>query len=112
MFAQVRYELEVNPNSCFARNIVAWYNSAYAEINVFDDCRYQVESKACEPETLEQLLEILMPLAYEDFQIAIQTYLIQQFSPLGIQSGIEALNELTMIVRDGILGSSNQGGPP
>lgn len=65
ILAQITQEVSCNPDSCFSRNLLAWYNSSYDELSDFDDCRYQVEVNValCEqdpPSTLEEIIDILV----------------------------------------------------
>ena len=65
MLAQIANELQVAPESCLSKNILAWYNETYVSSDEFEDCRYQIEINAalCEQEPLsflEELVNILV----------------------------------------------------
>lgn len=62
---QIAEEITCNPESCLSKNLLSWYNVAYATEDRFDDCRYQIEINAalCEqdpPSTLEEIIDILV----------------------------------------------------
>lgn len=60
LLAQIASELQCNPNSCFAKNVVAWYNALYSAPESFDDCRYQIETQ--KPSNLEDAIDLLQAL--------------------------------------------------
>lgn len=68
LLAQICDELRNNPESCFARNVMAWYNEAYASLSDNSSCSYQVETdeSLCnpnlisKPESIEELVNIMI----------------------------------------------------
>lgn len=58
LLAQIGHELASRPDSCFSKNVLAWYNATYvAESLDFSDCSYQVEQQA--PSTLEDVIDVI-----------------------------------------------------
>ena len=67
LLAQVAYEIRNYPDRCFSKNVLAWYDSAYAlPSGDVTDCSYQVEintslcPKEPPPSTLEEVVQILV----------------------------------------------------
>lgn len=66
LIAQIADELQNRPDSCFAENCLAWYNSLYSELSESVDCKYQeqIDGSQCEdsdnePETLTDVIDVL-----------------------------------------------------
>lgn len=58
LLAQIGHELAANPDSCFSKNVLAWYNATYVAQSVeFTDCSYQVEQES--PSTLTDVIDII-----------------------------------------------------
>lgn len=67
LLAQIAYEIRNYPDRCFSKNVLAWYDSAYAlSSDDVTDCSYQIEintslcPKEPPPSTLEEVIEILI----------------------------------------------------
>jgi hypothetical protein len=64
LLAQIAEEITCNPTSCLSKNLLAWYDMAYANQFEFNDCKYQVEinQELCEtkpPATLTDVIELI-----------------------------------------------------
>ena len=68
LLAQISDELRNNPDSCFAQNVIAWYNAEYSALGEVEACEYQVaiNEKLCPddddnpvPETLTDVIDII-----------------------------------------------------
>lgn len=68
ILAQIADELRNRPDSCFAKNVRAWYNAEYSALADLEGCEYQVEinQELCEveenptAETLEDVIDIFV----------------------------------------------------
>jgi hypothetical protein len=67
LLAQIADELRNHPDTCFSRNVIAWYTSAYAPlIDELTDCSYQIDinQSLCPvpqpPSSLEDVIKILL----------------------------------------------------
>lgn len=67
ILAQIADELRNRPNSCFARNVIAWYNAEYSALSDLEGCEYQVEinQELCEedeglvPDNIEDIVDLI-----------------------------------------------------
>lgn len=67
LLGQIASELALNPQSCFAQNVLAWYNSLYSEVPPLDSCDYQVRINQdlceCDPgDTVEDAVSALLAI--------------------------------------------------
>ena len=69
LLAQIADELRNCPDSCFAQNVIAWYNAEYSALSSITDCSYQVRinEELCPecpdaepPSTIEDVVDILV----------------------------------------------------
>lgn len=65
LIGQIADELIRNPDSCFALNVLAWYDALYSATPPEQSCSYQVliDQDKCEtqqPSTVEDLVDILV----------------------------------------------------
>lgn len=95
---QLSDEIRNYPDSCFAQNAVAWYNTAYAE-DEFRDCRYQVaiNEELCplsNPESEEELLDLLFNSALTDIPSTLTTYLVNKALEQGQEEGKKFINDI------------------
>lgn len=64
LLAQIAEEITCNPSSCLSKNILAWYDMAYASQLDINNCSYQVEinQNLCEiqpPSTLTNVIDLI-----------------------------------------------------
>lgn len=67
LLCQVADELRNRPDSCFAKNVLSWYNAEYSAASDLEACEYQVEinQELCEDaedptiETIEDIVDAI-----------------------------------------------------
>lgn len=67
LLCQIADELRNRPDSCFAKNVVAWYNAEYSALSDLVACEYQVEinealcpeNENTTPETIEDIVDLI-----------------------------------------------------
>lgn len=68
LLCQIADELRNRPESCFSKNVFAWYNAEYSALSDLEACEYQVEinealcpeDEGAVPDTLEDIVDIIL----------------------------------------------------
>lgn len=98
--AQILYELYNHPDSCFSKDVGAWYNSLYSELSYDGSCKYRLPDPEPPPtEAIEQfLLDYGVDLAFD----VLEGYLIAQFGGVNPNEFNNAINNLKQLVQSQI----------
>lgn len=59
-------ELRRYPNSCFSKNVMAWYNALYRALSYSGDCTYQVQinQSLCDPQFPTSASDIIADIVF------------------------------------------------
>lgn len=91
LLAQVAYELQHNADSCFGKNLIAWYNALYSADSNDKSCSYQIETL---PPSQSVVIEVLKAYPYATLESIVIEVINAYLDTLSISDRNRAVQEL------------------
>lgn len=91
LIAQVAYELQYSPDSCFGKNLVAWYNALYSADPNDKSCVYQIETL---PPSQSVIVEVLKTYPYATLRSIVIEVINAYLNTLSVSARNKAVQEL------------------
>lgn len=91
LLAQVAYELQHNADSCFGKNLIAWYNTLYSANPNDKSCAYQIETL---PPSQSVVVNVLKAYPYSTLESIVVEVITAYLNTLSAPARNSAVTKL------------------